>query len=1128
MYRRRFNATARIPRVLSVGAAHRAMRGLPQMLVPAERRSTLRRLTTVFSTVVIALAVALLVAPAIAQDSDADGAKALLDKGAQQYRDLAFSDAKATLLQVDKSKLAAAQAKQLDDLLGKVDLAIQRQTTGMEDYRKAVTAMEAGRFDEARTGFLRVAANQFTPKQTREDAWTLAAEAEAKIKQGTTAPPATRPAPPAPVEPVAPAPPAPVTPAPLLPLPAPVAPAPVPAPAPVTPEALPLIPTPAPAEPPPAEIVPAPAPQAAAPAPRQSLAEQAPDILRRSQAREQVQRGNLALQVNNMEQAQLSFERALELVPDMPEAKQGLERTRQLQTQVGPGDSLTELLKMRKVAQQVARVEFENAIKSANTSLLAADSATKYSNAAESARFAISILQTNRTYFPDDEYRTRMQDAQTLLDQIEQARTAYADRQLGLKLAESVKAASDRSRIEQQQLDRRVESLADTIEALEREGRYKQALDHVDEILRLQPNNSWAKGKKGSLEIFTMAVRQKEYRELDHRNEVKNFVELEATRIPWYEIITFPQDWPEITQRRAGTGAAGGESPANRVTIGSLEQVQPSFDFQANEFEQVVDLFRQIAGVNIVVNWPALEAAGVDKNTQVTISLANVTRKKALEEILSTVSTVVPLGYIVDEGIVHISTRDELSKKVETRVYDIRDLLLVVPDFDAGNVGIGSSGGTGTTGTTSGTTSGIGGGGSTGGGFTGGTTGGGFTGGGTTGGTGGGTTGTGTTNNQSVGDLANSILNMIRVTIDPVSWMENGGTGALQNLNGQLIVTQTPENHRKLVDLFKQLRDAQALQVNIEARFIQVSTGFLSDIGLDLDIFLNTGTTLTSTGVDPVTGATIVQRGSTALPQWNGTSTLSNNLTPLGFRQSSSSFTSPGSTSVSNSIGSMVTSANASALTVGGTFLDDIQVDFLIRATQADQRTTTLTAPRVTMFNGQQATVTISQEQAYVASLEPAVAENAVTFAPNVAVVSTGTSLTVRPVISADRRYVTMTLQPSVTVINGFNTYAISQTINPTTNLPTAQTGIVQLPTVTVQSVQTTVTVPDGGTLLIGGQMLAGEVQREMGVPILSKIPLINRFFTNRSMVRDESTLLILVKPTIIIPQEFEQTAFPG
>ena len=63
---------------------------------------------------------------------------------------------------------------------------------------------------------------------------------------------------------------------------------------------------------------------------------------------------------------------------------------------------------------------------------------------------------------------------------------------------------------------------------------------------------------------------------------------------------------------------------------------------------------------------------------------------------------------------------------------------------------------------------------------------------------------------------------------------------------------------------------------------------------------------------------------------------------------------------------------------------------------------------------------------------------------------------------------------------------------------------------------------------MIGGQKIADEVEIEVGVPLLSKIPVINRAFTNRSKVRDERTLLILVRPQIIIQTEQEQEAFPS
>ncbi len=46
-----------------------------------------------------------------------------------------------------------------------------------------------------------------------------------------------------------------------------------------------------------------------------------------------------------------------------------------------------------------------------------------------------------------------------------------------------------------------------------------------------------------------------------------------------------------------------------------------------------------------------------------------------------------------------------------------------------------------------------------------------------------------------------------------------------------------------------------------------------------------------------------------------------------------------------------------------------------------------------------------------------------------------------------------------------------------------------------------------------------------MGVPVLSKIPLVGRLFSNRSTIRDNKILLILVKPTIILQEEREADA---
>jgi general secretion pathway protein D len=226
-------------------------------------------------------------------------------------------------------------------------------------------------------------------------------------------------------------------------------------------------------------------------------------------------------------------------------------------------------------------------------------------------------------------------------------------------------------------------------------------------------------------------------------------------------------------------------------------------------------------------------------------------------------------------------------------------------------------------------------------------------------------------------------------------------------------------------------------------------------------------------------------------------------------------------------------------LGLSGTYLDNFTATFLIRATQANQNSTSVTAPRLTLFNGQRAYVVVSRQTAYISDLEPVVAQNAVAFNPDIDIVESGVLLDVQATVSSDRKYVTLTLQPQLqTLIDLLPfTFQSDTAANTGTTVPVggnnvnlgtnAASGTVQQPIVQTTAIATTVSVPDGGTLLLGGQTLAGEVEREAGVPVLSKIPFLKRLFTNRSMAKDEQVLLILVKPTIVIQREQEQRQFP-
>ena len=90
----------------------------------------------------------------------------------------------------------------------------------------------------------------------------------------------------------------------------------------------------------------------------------------------------------------------------------------------------------------------------------------------------------------------------------------------------------------------------------------------------------------------------------------------------------------------------------------------------------------------------------------------------------------------------------------------------------------------------------------------------------------------------------------------------------------------------------------------------------------------------------------------------------------------------------------------------GFAILSDIEAFFLINASQGDRRANMLSAPKVTLFNGQQAVVIDSSFRPFVISVIPVVGEFAAAQQPVIVVLSEGTMLTVQAVISDDRRYV--------------------------------------------------------------------------------------------------------------------------
>lgn len=112
------------------------------------------------------------------------------------------------------------------------------------------------------------------------------------------------------------------------------------------------------------------------------------------------------------------------------------------------------------------------------------------------------------------------------------------------------------------------------------------------------------------------------------------------------------------------------EPQEDHETRNRLKQPIAGINFNQVELEDAIDRLRALTGVNIIPNWPALEASAIEKDAEVTLQLlSKVTAEKALELMLHEVGAgEVDLGFDIHEGAVTISTKDDLSRNTVPNV----------------------------------------------------------------------------------------------------------------------------------------------------------------------------------------------------------------------------------------------------------------------------------------------------------------------------------------------------------------------------------------------------------------------------------------------------------------------------
>lgn len=670
--------------------------------------------------------------------------------------------------------------------------------------------------------------------------------------------------------------------------------------------------------------------------------------------------------------------------------------------------------------------------------------------------------------------------------------------------------------------DRKILEAIDRVRALQIERKYAEALQVVDLILFLDPNNPVGLLLK---DVIRDSLLVQEYYDAKDERQFRiaeGFVENEKAMIPARDIIEFPEDWREISDTRI-RGLGSGESEANRSTLAAVENTTVPVEFTDNPLSDVIGFIAQNAAIDVDVDWNSLEEIGIDQDMPVSLRLVSgAPISTVLDRVLAQVSDpALPAEWAVVDGILVIASDEVLRRNTTMRSYDIRDLLFEIPNFDnAPDFELQSSSGSG--------------------------------GGGTSPFQGGGGDEEDRVPRQ---DRVDQLVQVIQNNVDPNGWLDLGGnTGAVQELSGVLIITQTPKAHRQINGLLGMLRDVRAVQINVEARFLLVSQDFFEQIGFDLDVYFTDNNQFklnqlidpsidgsdyfNSTDPNNVTGGGVffvdldgdgTLESTTITQPVLSPNTVGDQFSVVQASQNSFGLANGLAAGVSGFASDLISSNPA--LAVSGRFLDDIQVDFLVEATQADSRSVSLTAPRLTFTNGQRAWVAVTKDNAYISDLQPIVSDGSAAFDPTISIAQSGVVLDIEGVVSADRRYVTMT------VITGISQLSFAPDVEVSAvaagggvggGAASTITSAIQVPVTDQSTIRTSVTVPDQGTLLLGGQRVIKEVEVETGVPVLSKIPVLSRFFSNRVDVKEESTLIILIRPQILIQDEEEERNFPG
>jgi hypothetical protein len=409
--------------------------------------------------------------------------------------------------------------------------------------------------------------------------------------------------------------------------------------------------------------------------------------------------------------------------------------------------------------------------------------------AASACRQAREVLESKRDVYTDQEYRDKLAKVEDQAAYIDQQRAKWGQLSAADRIREIDEAKAKREREIHEFRRQDIERLTREAKGLIRQKQYGQAVETMDRIRALDPNNAWIEENEDVYKELNL-LRDRRELNVKYQENVQRQHNVEGElEVPWWQALTYPDDWRELTARREKYGVtAATASEADRANLAKLQQRIPKLDFDDTEFSSVIQFLREISGLNIAPNYLALDAAGLgggnSKTAKVSVHLADVTVEQALTLILSNLGGgATELSFKVDEVGVTISTKEDISKDAFDRVYDISDLLARGPMLRGPVLDLAQSANPSSQPSDA-------------------------------------------KEEATKAEMLRAITEAIKSSVESGSWKQDGTTASLSQFSGGLIVHATPEQQTVIAGTIERLRKVRGPQVEVAGSIaMQKATG---------------------------------------------------------------------------------------------------------------------------------------------------------------------------------------------------------------------------------------------------------------------------------------------------------------